>query len=61
VKSKQNLKFVFMDIQLFSGQLRIRISPIFKLSKALLEKFNYWLGRETVDANRHGEYLFFFF
>ena len=26
------------------------------LLKALLDKFNDWLGREAVDTNRHGEY-----
>lgn len=26
------------------------------LPKALIDKFNDWLGREVVDARRHGEY-----
>jgi len=26
------------------------------LPKALVDKFNDWLGREAVDTNRHGEY-----
>jgi len=26
------------------------------LPKALVDKFNDWLGRETVDTKRHGEY-----
>jgi len=26
------------------------------LLKALVDKFNDWLGREAVDTNRHGEY-----
>ena len=26
------------------------------MPKALVDKFNDWLGREAVDTNRHGEY-----
>ena len=26
------------------------------LPKALVDKFNDWLGREAIDTNRHGEY-----
>ena len=45
-----------MDIIIHTGYLRWAISHRIILPKALVDKFNDWLGREAVDANRHGEY-----
>jgi len=43
-----------MDIIIHTGYLRWAISHRIILPKALVDKFNDWLGREAVDANRHG-------
>jgi len=44
-----------MDIIIHKGSLRKEISHLIKLQKALVDKFNDWLGREMVDASRHRE------
>lgn len=45
-----------MNFILKSGYMRVKISPMITLPQALVDKINNWLGREAVDARRHGEY-----